>query len=292
MNRHAKASISAVIITLISGCGGLPKAHYYESGVGYQSAAYEPQGRKLGASGNPNIQGQDFCRDLENAARVHSIGLTRWGWFFGGSAIASAGAGTVLIATTPEKSSTGRNALNAAIPLGAGLLGLIAAGFLGRADDASDAASTAAAALVLSNDKDKAVGADRRANDDCNQALATWNDGRGSANQILAQRLKDQKAQEGPGNGTPGTIPQGNAPQGNGPQATPPQGNGPQANPPQANPPQGNAPQANPPQGNAPQANAPQGNAPQANPPRANPPRANPPRANPPQANTPQGTNP
>lgn len=166
----------------LAACGSLPPAHIYSGGkLGYINDGYKPEGREVGAIGAPTNEGRDFCRDLENRARVRAVQQLGTGWTTGVLAALAIGFGTVLTASSPDNPSKERHILNASLPVAGAALGFVSFGEFSREKDASDVAATAATAINLEDAKANAV---------CNEALGSWNNSRPSANKALMDALK------------------------------------------------------------------------------------------------------
>ena len=187
------------LVILTASCGSLPPAHIYMGGkAGYINDGYRPEGMNVGDRGNPSNEGRDFCRDLENRARVRAVQQLGTGWTTGILAALAIGAGTVLTASTPDDPTSGRKILNASLPIAGATLGYISFGEFTREKDASDVAATAATAINLSDDKANAV---------CNEALGSWNNSRPNSNKALLDVLRPPPSSDQPASNSSKSTP-------------------------------------------------------------------------------------
>ena len=189
--------------TPLVACAGVSATHVYK----------RPPERALFVSGagedkftpTPGHQGIDFCRNVENTARVSSIKNAQWGWFFGILSGASIGAGVVMTAGAYNDSDIYRVS-NASLPVLGALFGVAANALLTRSKDAGELAATAARSVNLK---------DEEANVQCNIAIASWNSSRSSASEALLDYLnakeKNNKIQDKPSDAPPGGAPPGGA---------------------------------------------------------------------------------
>jgi hypothetical protein len=180
--RHLITPTLLLLSALGVGCSPLPPTHIYTNNkYPYSNDGYAPERQDEGKPGELSAEGKDFCRHLENRARVRAIEQSYGGWTLGILSALAFGAGTVLTASAGESPTTARQVLNASLPIAGASLGYISFGMFGREKDASALAATAAAAVNLD---------DAKANEACNAAISEWNGARSTSSAILMDALK------------------------------------------------------------------------------------------------------
>ncbi|AKT39561.1 uncharacterized protein CMC5_037080 [Chondromyces crocatus] len=184
--------LSCVLLVNL-GCTPLPPGHIFTGKYAYENDGYTPERVTVpddgsAVPGEPEYEGRDFCRDLENRSRKRAIQQSAAGWILGVASLLSVGTGTVLTAAAPDDATEPRKILNAILPISGAALGYIAIGSFDRAKDSSALAAAALAGMELK---------DKEANANCNAALAAWNSSRSDANAVIVEAIKS--AQKGSG---------------------------------------------------------------------------------------------
>jgi hypothetical protein len=182
-----RRSAWALAVLGLPGCTALPPAHFYEGPQStYENAGYLPQGKEgkasVGTPGPAGYAGRDFCRDVENRARVRAVEQDTAGWAFGIAAVVALGAGTALTASADSPSDE-RRVGDAALPLVGAALGYVAFEAFARGKDAGELTSRTASSLTMD---------DKAANDACNNALAAWSSSRTETSKPLRDEVNQR----------------------------------------------------------------------------------------------------